>query len=38
MGVEWVMSSVYFQLKSWKKNVALPDGWVIEDLPYLCGN
>lgn len=26
------------RLKSWKKHVTLPDGWVIGDLPHLCGN
>lgn len=32
------MSSVYFHLKSWKKNVTVPDGWVVKDFPHLCGN
>lgn len=27
---------LYFQ--ELEKNVTLPDGWVIEDLPHLCGN
>lgn len=34
----WWVKPMYFQLKSWKMNVSLPYGQVIEELSDFCGN